>query len=203
MSIVTAQLTRLSHAVVLSWGWRRAAIAFIAGAVSVLALAPVNAWPVLFVTFPVAVWLIEGSSAGRLGGVMTAAVSGWWFGFGYFVAGLYWLGFAFLVDAKTFAWLLPFAVLGLPAALAFFFSAAFGLARAFWLRGPLRILTLAIALDRDRMAARPCAHRLSLEHDRLCAHRAAGAGAGLRADRALGADAVRRLSVRKPRGAGR
>ena len=146
MKAFTAWLTRLSHRVVLSWGWRRAAIAFIAGAASVLALAPVNAWPVLFVTFPVAVWLIEGSSAGRLGGVMTAAIAGWWFGFGYFVAGLYWLGFAFLVDAKTFAWLLPFAVLGLPAALAFFFAAAFGLARAFWMRGPLRILTLAIAL---------------------------------------------------------
>ena len=123
---VTAWLARFSHAVVLSWGWRRAAIAFMAGAVSVLALAPVNAWPVLFVTFPVAVWLIDGASAGRLGGVMTARDRGWWFGFGYFVAGLYWIGFAFLVDAKTFAWLLPFAVLGLPAALAFFIAAAFG-----------------------------------------------------------------------------
>ena len=48
---------------------------------------------------------------------MAAAVSGWWFGFGYFVAGLYWLGFAFLVDAKTFGWLLPFAVTALPVVL--------------------------------------------------------------------------------------
>jgi apolipoprotein N-acyltransferase len=132
--------------VVLSYGWRRAAIAFAAGAVSVLALAPVSAWPVLFVTFPVLVWLIDGASAGRLGGVMTAAVSGWWFGFGYFVAGLYWMGFAFLVDAKTFAWLLPFAVVGLPAALAFFTAAAFGAARLIWMRGPFRILSLALAL---------------------------------------------------------
>ena len=38
--------------------------------------------------------------------------TGWWFGFGYFLAGLYWVGFAFLVDAKTFGWLLPFAVIG-------------------------------------------------------------------------------------------
>lgn len=144
--MIAARLTRLSHAVVLAWGWRRAAIAFVAGAVSVLALAPFNAWPVLFVTFPVAVWLIDGASAGRFGSVMGAAVAGWWFGFGYFVAGLYWMGFAFLVDAKTFAWLLPFAVLGLPAALAFFMAAAFGLARALWMRGPVRILALAIAL---------------------------------------------------------
>jgi apolipoprotein N-acyltransferase len=87
----TALLARFSHAVVLSWGWRRAAIAFIAGAVTVLSLAPVNAWPVLFATIPVAVWLVDGASAGRLGGMTTAAVAGWWFGFGYFVAGLYWM----------------------------------------------------------------------------------------------------------------
>jgi apolipoprotein N-acyltransferase len=141
-----AGLARVSHAVLLSWGWRRAAIAVLAGAASVLALAPFNAWPVLFVTFPVAVWLIDGASAGRLGGVMTAAVAGWWFGLGYFVAGLYWTGFAMLVDAKTFAWLLPLAVLGLPAGLAFFFAAAFAFARLFWMRGPWRILALAVAL---------------------------------------------------------
>jgi apolipoprotein N-acyltransferase len=139
-------LARFSHAVVLSWGWRRAAIACLAGAVSALGFAPVNAWPALFVTFPVAVWLIDGASAGRLGGVITAAVAGWWFGLGFFVAGLYWTGFALLVDAKTFAWLLPFAVLGLPAGLAFFFAAAFALARLFWTRGPVRILALAVVL---------------------------------------------------------
>jgi len=143
---LTAWLTRVSHAVVLSWGWRRAAIAFCAGAVSALGLAPINAFPLLFCAFPVVIWLIDGAAAGRLGGVVSAAVSGWWFGFGYFVAGLYWLGFAFLVDAKTFAWLLPFAVIGLPAGLALFTAAAFGFARLLWTRGPLRILALAVAL---------------------------------------------------------
>src|SRR5262249_11125564 len=106
-------VARFSHSVVLAFGWRRAAIALAAGAAS--ALARFNAGPVLFITFPVAVWLIEGASAGRLGGVISAAVVGWLFGLGYFVAGLYWIGIAFLVDAKTFAWLIPFAVLGLPA----------------------------------------------------------------------------------------
>ena len=108
-------LTRLAHAIVLASGWRRAAIAFVAGAVSVLALAPINAWPVLFLTFPVLVWLVDGSAAGRWSGAWRAAGAGWCFGFGYFLAGLYWIGYAFLVDAKTFGWLLPFAVAGLPA----------------------------------------------------------------------------------------
>ena len=140
------KLRRVAYSVVLAWGWRRAAIAFGAGAVSVLALAPVNAWPVLFLTFPVLVWLLDGSGAGALGGMGSAAIAGWCFGFGYFLAGLYWIGFAFLVDVKTFGWLLPFAVIGLPAGLAVFTGLGLALAQALWTRGPTRLLTLALTL---------------------------------------------------------
>ncbi len=139
-------LTRIPHAIMLASGWRRALIAFVAGAVSVLAVAPFNAWPVLFVTFPVLVWLIDGSAAGRWSGVWVAAGTGWCFGFGYFVAGLYWIGYAFLVDAKTFAWLLPIAVTGLPAYLALYTALGLALARLIWVRGPVRLLALAVAL---------------------------------------------------------
>jgi apolipoprotein N-acyltransferase len=137
---------RVAHHVVLAWGWRRALIAFGAGAVSVLALAPLDLWPLLFLTFPVLIWLVDGAAAGRLGGVPSAAVAGWWFGFGYFFAGLYWMGHAFLVDAKTFGWLLPFAVIAVPAGLALFTAFGIALARAMWVRGPVRILALAVAL---------------------------------------------------------
>ena len=34
-------------------------------------------------------------------------MAGWGFGFGFFFAGLYWIGFAFLVEADKFAWLMP------------------------------------------------------------------------------------------------
>jgi apolipoprotein N-acyltransferase len=136
----------LIHAVVLSWGWRRRLIAFAAGALSALAMAPVNFWPVLFVTFPTLVWLIDGAGVGRWGGAMTAAATGWWFGFGYFLAGLYWIGFAFLVDAPTFGWLLPIAVVGLPAVCAIYTAVGVALARLLWTRGATRILALAVAL---------------------------------------------------------
>ncbi len=100
----------------------------------------------MFLTLPVAVFMVDGAGSGRWGGIAAAALAGWWFGFGYFLAGLYWIGFAFLVDAKTFGWLMPFAVVALPAGLAIFTALGFALARALWARGPLRILTLAAAL---------------------------------------------------------
>ena len=140
------KITRIAYWIVLSWGWRRALIAFAAGALSALALAPIDAWPVLFLSFPVLVWLVDGVAAGRLGGVPSAAIAGWWFGFGYFLAGLYWIGHAFLVDAKTFGWLLPFAVIALPAGLACFTGFGLALARVLWTRGPTRLLALAVAL---------------------------------------------------------
>ncbi len=143
---LTRAATAIAHIVVLASGWQRAAIALAAGAASAVAFAPFNAWPVLFVTFPVLVWLVDGSAAGRWSGAMTAALAGWCFGFGFFVAGLYWIGYAFLVDAKDFAWLLPVAVAGLPAYLALFTGLALAAARVVWVRGPERILALAACL---------------------------------------------------------
>jgi apolipoprotein N-acyltransferase len=139
-------VTGLAHAIVLAWGWRRIAIAFGAGAISTLALSPTDLWPVGFLTFPVLVWLVDGAAAGRAGGVWAAAASGWWFGFGYFLAGLYWVGYAFLVDPETFGWLLPFAVTAMPAGLAVFSAFGLALARLMWTRGVLRVLALAATL---------------------------------------------------------
>jgi apolipoprotein N-acyltransferase len=144
--IAAGNLRAAGLAVLLAWGWKRAAIALVAGALSALAMAPFNAWPVLLLTFPVAVWLIDGAGAGRLRGIPAAAMAGWWFGLGYFVPGLYWIGNAFLVDAPTFGWLLPFAVLGLPAYLALFTALGFALARLMWTGDALRVISLAASL---------------------------------------------------------
>jgi apolipoprotein N-acyltransferase len=159
-------------------GWRRRLVALAAGAASVLAMAPCFAWPVLWITLPVLVWLIDGAAcpstpasppplapAGQAGhGVgarrrgrhvpawhaqppLAAAEIGWWFGFGYFVPGLFWVGEAFLVEAETFALLLPFAVTLLPAYLALYWGAAAGLAARFWTSTPNRVLVLALTLS--------------------------------------------------------
>src|SRR5262249_25628613 len=137
---------RLVHSIVLAWGGRRIEIAFVPGACTALALPPLNIWPLPFLTFPILVWLVDGAAAGRHRGIFAAAVAGWWFGFGYFLAGLYWVGYAFLVDAKTFGWLLPFAVIALPAGMAVYTALGLALARLIWPRGALRVLALAVAL---------------------------------------------------------
>ncbi len=132
-------------------GWRRLLIAFVAGAASTYAMAPYFFWVILFVTIPVLIWQLDGisaqtpsSSAGTIVG--NAFLTGWAFGFGYFVTGLYWIGEAFLVEADKFAWLMPFAVSLLPAGLAIFFGVATGSIIRLWRPGCMRIFLLAWAL---------------------------------------------------------
>jgi apolipoprotein N-acyltransferase len=129
-------------------GWRRSAAAFLAGLLSVAAMAPFFVTPVLFLTLPVLIWLIDGiREAGTpRSAFLSAAKIGWWFGFGYFLLGLFWIGEAFLVEAEKFAWLMPFAVTLMPAGLALFTGLAAGAARLVWRPGFARVLTLAVCL---------------------------------------------------------
>lgn len=138
-------LAALAYRVVLSSGWQRRSIAAVAGALSALAMAPYNLWPLLAITFPIFVWLLDGTGTGR-SGLIRAFASGWWFGFGYFLAGLYWIGMAFLVEADRFAWLLPIAVVSLPAGLALFTGFGAVIARLLWAPGPGRIFAFALGL---------------------------------------------------------
>ena len=124
----------------------------IGGAVGALAMPPVDFTLALIAPMTLAVWLIDGAVDRAEGGgqfwasLRAAFGAGWWWGFGYFVAGLWWLGSAFLVDADKFAWALPFGVLGLPAVLAIFPGVGFALARLIWRADATRVLALAVGL---------------------------------------------------------
>ncbi|PSH68297.1 apolipoprotein N-acyltransferase [Phyllobacterium brassicacearum] len=140
-------IQRLAGKIILLSGWRRAGLAFLMGALASFALPPYDFFAVCFVSFPVLVWLIDGAvdnaGLGPIRRLLPAAAIGWWFGFGYFVFGLWWIGNALLVDADNFAWAIPFAILGLPAFLAFFYALATMLARLLWSDGLGRVLALA------------------------------------------------------------
>lgn len=131
--------------IVVLWGWRRYLLALLAGGASALSLPPYYFFPVLFLTFPILVWLLDGVASARGGwrNFFTAGMVGWSFGFGYFLAGLYWVRQAFLVEADIFAWMVPFVLLLFPAGLAIFPACACALARLFWAPGFRRIFVLA------------------------------------------------------------
>ena len=138
----------IAQRVILADSWPRRMIALGGGAFGALALAPLGFFPAFFVPMVLAVWLIDGSAGPTLGaGLRRAAGAGWWMGFGYFVAGLWWLGAAFLAEADRFAWALPLGVLGLPAGLALFTAFGFVLARLMWSAGSARIFALAAGLS--------------------------------------------------------
>ena len=141
------RITTVAEAVILAWGWRRRLIAFAAGASGALALPPLDLWPLVVLPMSFAIWLMDGAvGATRWQRFRSAFMVGWWWGFGFFVAGLWWLGAAFLVEADKFAWAMPLGVVALPAFLAVFPAFAFGAARLFWPKGAGRILVLAAML---------------------------------------------------------
>ena len=144
-------LASLIEGIILSWGWKRRAIAFVSGALGALALPPFSLFALIAIPLTIAVWLIDGAQDRGSGRPLVASLraafgAGWWMGFGYFLARLWWVGSALLVEADKFAWALPLAVVALPAVLAVFPAAGFALARLLWSPGPLRIFALAFGL---------------------------------------------------------
>jgi len=133
-------------------GWRRQLAALLLGALAALALPrvdlvaslpPLNMTPLLLVSFPGLIWLADGVQ-----GLGVSFALGWSFGFGFFLVGLYWIAAALFVDIAQFWWLVPFAVMGVPAGLALFTGAAtaahHALCRSLRLSGLARILTLVL-----------------------------------------------------------
>lgn len=95
-------------------GWRRYGFALLLGVLLAGAQAPVSLWPLAFISLA-GLLLLQSPVRGWRG-----FFTGFAFAYGYFVAGLYWIGIAFFVDAEKYALLLPLPVLGLPLLLALF-----------------------------------------------------------------------------------
>ena len=127
-------------------GRKRLLVACGLGALSALAHAPLHFWPVLFFSFPALVWMIDGAIE-KSQRWAAAALIAWAFGFGYFLIGLHWVGYAFVVDADRHAWLLPFVALIFPGGLALFFAGAAIGARFQWSNGVGRVFVLVAGLS--------------------------------------------------------
>jgi apolipoprotein N-acyltransferase len=123
MQIVRDTSAHLMSTWMEDWGHFAKFRSFFFGTLTTLALAPFSFPPILLLSFAYLfqrLLKLEGSGRRHF-------VEGWWFGFGAFLTSLYWIGHAFLVDAASFAWALPFAVTLMPAGLALFTGIACGL----------------------------------------------------------------------------
>ena len=85
------------------------------GACAALALPPISIIAVLILSFSVLLYYIDHAKTAR-----HAFFLGWYFGIGFFIAGLYWLTIALLIDIKSYWFLIPFAVPTISAILALY-----------------------------------------------------------------------------------
>jgi apolipoprotein N-acyltransferase len=143
-SSIQAPFCRLAFELAALSGWRRYGLAFLLGVGAAAALPPVDMSPLLLVAFVGLLWLEEGSARPS-----ASFGLGYIFGFGFFLAGLYWIAAALFVDIATFWWLVPIAALGLPAAFALYTGSAVLLVNLatnhLRLPGTARIVLFAIA----------------------------------------------------------
>ena len=99
------------------------------GAICSLAMPPYNLFPLLFVGLSFLYIVVD-----RAASVHRAFWLGFIFAFGYFVAGLYWVGNALLVEGNPYGWAWPLALCGLQSLLAIFIAFGCALGKKFDLK---------------------------------------------------------------------
>lgn len=109
------RLERVKHWVLARSGWQRHAALFVAGALTSNAFAPYYFWPLLLFTLPYLLLQLE------QGTMRQVAWRCFFFGYGFFVMGTYWIAVSLLVDIAQFGWLFPICVFGLSAVFALYF----------------------------------------------------------------------------------
>lgn len=120
-------------------GWQRSLAAFMFGVLSTLTLAPFFLFPLLVPSFSGLYWLVESAKSRR-----RLFWDGWFWGWGFFMTGLYWMCVALLTDAEKFAWLIPFALFGLTGLIAIYAGLACWLMSYVRARGISRIYVFSV-----------------------------------------------------------
>ncbi len=96
-------------------GWRRNLIAFAFGVCATFTLAPFFLFPLVIPAYGGLFLLLQWAPTER-----RAFFDGWWWGWGFYISGLYWFCIALLTEPEKFAWLIPFALFGLTAVIALY-----------------------------------------------------------------------------------
>ena len=113
------------------------------GHVAAYGMGPIYAWPLLIVCLSL-YWIALTSLSTEK--PWKSWLSGFLFGFGFFVSSLWWIGNALLVGGNEFRWAYPFAVSGLPFIFALYPMLACGLTRVFAKGRSLKSFLIFISL---------------------------------------------------------
>ena len=120
-------------------GWRRNLAAYVFGVFSTLTLAPFFLFPLLIPSFSGLLWLLDAAPSRR-----RMFLDGWWWGWGFYMTGLYWMCIALLTDPEKFGWLIPPALFGLTGVIALYPAIACWLMSWLRVRGLSKIVVFTI-----------------------------------------------------------
>jgi len=120
-------------------GWKRNALAFLLGILATLTLAPFFIFPLLVPAFT-GLYLLINAAPNR----KRMFWDGWWWGWGFYISGLYWFCIALLTDAEHFAWLIPFTLFGLTAVIAIYSGLACWIMSWIQVRGLTKIFVFSV-----------------------------------------------------------
>lgn len=121
-------------------GWRARGLDLLVGALAILGHAPFHLWPVTLACFAYLFFRLIRMPTGIF---KPGLGRGFWFALGYFLASTYWISSAFAARGTGYIWLAPPMVLGLAAAMAFFWGLAGGIFTRFKPSGVTRSLFFA------------------------------------------------------------
>ena len=126
-------------------GWRHHLYLLAGGGLAALSMAPLHIWPALMAGLCLLLWSLDGARRTDRP-VRSALLRGFLFGFGYFLAGTFWIAFAFITRGSGYAAMVPIAVPLFAALLAAFWGLAGGAYVMLAPRTVWRVLVFAAAI---------------------------------------------------------
>jgi apolipoprotein N-acyltransferase len=109
----------------LSAPWR-GVLCLSSGVAAALGLPPLGGWPLAAIGFSLFLFLL---AQRQRFGMWGSFGLGWLFGLGYFGFAFHWIAFAFLIEAETYLWMMPFMLGILAGGMALYWGLAAALAR--------------------------------------------------------------------------
>ena len=137
--MITFSVVPLARSIGALSGWRRNLTAFVLGVFATLTLAPFFFFPLLLPSFSGLLWLLDAAPSRR-----RMFLDGWWWGWGFYMTGLYWFCIALLTDPEKFGWLIPPTLFGLTGIIAIYSGVACWLTSWIRIRGLSKIVMFTI-----------------------------------------------------------